>query len=256
MSELIEISELSVHYGGNCALSDISLKINTADFLGIIGPNGGGKTTLLRAILGLVKPSGGSISLAGRGAPAVLPKIGYVAQYTNFDRTFPITVFDVVLMGTMDKSRLFLHRYSAEDKETTLRIMERLDIAGLKDRQIGQLSGGQMQKTLLARTLMQKPDVLLLDEPTANMDALSRTKIYEILKELNKEMAIVVVTHDMSFVSSHVKSIACLNKRLYYHGEPAMDEALVREAYGCPIDLLAHGVPHRVLGEHGGNGNV
>ena len=256
MSNVIVISDLSVNYGSNCVLSDISIKIKKGDFLGVIGPNGGGKTTFLRAILGLVKPSSGSIILDAGSPPARQPKIGYVAQYTNFDRTFPITVFDVVLMGLMDKSRLFFHRYTEEDKEETVRIMQQLDIAGLKERQIGQLSGGQMQKTLIARTLLQKPDILLLDEPTANMDAVSRTRIYDVLKDLNKEITIVVVTHDMSFVSSHVESIACLNKKLYYHGEPTLDETLVREVYGCNIDLIAHGVPHRVLGEHGVNDNV
>lgn len=251
MSDIIQIRELSVKYGSICALYNVSLTIRRGDFLGVIGPNGGGKTTLLRAILGLVKPSAGTVSLGGTGIPATDLRIGYVPQYTSFDRSFPIRVFDVILMGMMDKSRVFFHRYTEKDKEMALAIMERLDITGLRERQIGQLSGGQMQKTLIARTLLQKPDILLLDEPTASMDAASRTRIYDILRELNKELTIVAVTHDMSFVSSHVKTIACLNKKLYYHGEPALDATLVQEAYGCPIDLLAHGMPHRVLQEHG-----
>lgn len=256
MSDIIRVRELSVRYGGICALCNVSLSVRQGDFLGVIGPNGGGKTTLLRAILGLVKPSAGSISLGGNSVPATDLRIGYVPQYSRLDRNFPIKVFDVILMGMMDKSRLLFHRYTEKEKEMTLRIMEQLDITGLRERQFGQLSGGQMQKTLIARTLLQKPDILLLDEPTASMDAISRTRIYDILRDLNKEMTIVAVTHDMSFVSSHVKTIACLNQKLYYHGEPALDETLVQQAYGCPIDLLAHGMPHRVLQEHGENGYV
>lgn len=252
MGDII-IRELSVYYGNINALHNVNLTIRRGDFLGVIGPNGGGKTTLLRAILGLVRSAAGSISFGGSRVPANGPRIGYVPQYTRFDRNFPIKVFDFILMGRLDKSRLFFHRYSDEDRKMTLDSMGRLDITGLRQRQIGQLSGGQMQKMLIARALLQKPEILLLDEPTASMDAVSRTRIYDILRDLNKEMTIVAVTHDMSFVSSHVKSIACLNKKLYYHGEPALDEALVQQAYGCPIDLLAHGVPHRVLQEHGEN---
>ncbi len=256
MSNIIQIKELSVCYGSTCALNNINLAIKKGDFLGVIGPNGGGKTTLLRVILGLIKPWKGSVVIGGNNMSLSKVKIGYVPQYTKFDRSFPIKVFDVILMGLVDKSALFFHRYSNRDKEMTLSIMEQIGIAGLKDRQIGQLSGGQMQKVLIARTLVQKPAILLLDEPTASMDAFSRTKIYNILRDLNREITIVVVTHDMGFVSSYVKTIACLNKKLFYHGEPALDEVLVQQVYGCPVELLAHGIPHRVLKEHGENDNV
>lgn len=253
MENIIQIRELSVYYGNTCALHNINLEIKKRDFLGVIGPNGGGKTTLLKAMLGFIKPATGSILINGKSTPSAKERIGYVPQYTRFDRSFPITVNDVVLMGLLDKSKLVFHRYTRKDKDLVLQVMEQLDLTGLQDRQIGQLSGGQMQKVLLARTLVQKPGILLLDEPTASMDAQARTKIYNLLQDLNREITIVVVTHDTSFVSSYIKTIACLNKELYYHGEPGLDELLVQQVYGCPVEILAHGVPHRVLKKHGEN---
>jgi zinc transport system ATP-binding protein len=256
MNTIVQIKELSVFYEDTCALENINLNINEGDFLGIIGPNGGGKTTLLKAILGFIAPSEGSISIQGNSNFHSKIKIGYVPQHTVFDRNFPINVLDVILMGLLNNKNLFLRRFSIKEKETALCVMKQVGISELKNRQIGQLSGGQMQKVLLSRTLLQKPDLILLDEPTASMDTASRTRIYEIIKALNKEMTIVAVTHDTSFISSHVKTIACLNKKLFYHGEPALDESVVEQVYGCPVELLAHGIPHRVLKEHGDEQNV
>lgn len=255
MENIVEIRELSIYYGSTCALNNINLNIKKRDFLGVIGPNGGGKTTLLKAMLGFIKPKSGSILVNGKCLPLTKEKIAYVPQYTKFDRSFPIKVIDVVLMGLLDKSKLFLHKYSKKDHEIALKVMEQLELSDLRERQIGQLSGGQLQKVLIARSLVHKPNILLLDEPTASMDARARTNIYKILQDLNQEITIVVVTHDTSFISSHIKTIACLNQQLYYHGEPALDEALVQQIYGCPVEILAHGLPHRVLKEHGDNNN-
>ena len=253
MNSIVQVKGVSVHYGNTCALENVNLDIIEGDFLGVIGPNGGGKTTFLKTLLGFIKPSEGSIIIQGNSSARTQIKIGYVPQHTGFERSFPINVLDVVLMGLIEKKELLFRRFSAKEKEAAVCVMEQVGIAELKNRQIGQLSGGQMQKVLLSRTLLQKPELLLLDEPTASMDAVSRTKIYEILIALNKEITIVAVTHDTDFISSHIKTIACLNKKLYYHGEPGLDEALIQQVYGCPIELLAHGVPHRVLKEHGDN---
>lgn len=246
----VEIKDLSVYYDNTCALSDINLEISERDFMGIIGPNGGGKSTLLKAILGLVKPTRGSITVFGQPPDKIKTPLGYVPQFSKFDKQFPVSVEQAVLMGCLPRSFKLFHRFSVSDMEKCVELMKRLDIYDLKNRQIGQLSGGQLQRVLIARALASEPKILLLDEPTASVDTNSKAQIYNILRKLNSEMAIVVVTHDTGAVSSYIKNIACLNRSLYYHGEPSLSDAVVQQTYGCPVDLIAHGVPHRVFHKH------
>ncbi len=252
MTQALEIKNLSVYYGEDCALEDISLNVEDREFLGIIGPNGGGKTTLLKAILGLVQPQSGSIRIFGQAGDKARRNIGYVPQFSRFDRHFPISVEEVVLMGRLAGQGHWWVRYNDQDRELVHALLMRLEIADLKQRQIGQLSGGQLQRVLIARALAVNPRILILDEPTASVDSASKTRIYEILKELNKEMTILIVTHDLSAVSSNIDKIACLNQQLYYHGRTELEAGLVEKVYGCPVDLIAHGVPHRVLRGHEG----
>ncbi|MEA1960463.1 MAG: ABC transporter ATP-binding protein [Bacillota bacterium] len=252
-TQALHMDSLGVRYGSICALHDINLEIDDGDFLGIIGPNGGGKSTLLKAILGLVEPSHGEIKVFDQNPLISRKAIGYVPQAASIDRQFPISVREAVLMGRLSGQRSFFHRYSKQDKEIAHYYMKELEILDLADRQIGQLSGGQFQRVLIARALSVKPRMLLLDEPTASLDAASSSHIYSLLQQLNKELTIILVTHDTLAVSSYVKSIACINHTLYYHGEPNLNNDLVMQLYGCPVDLIAHGVPHRVLGEHGGS---
>lgn len=244
---VIKINNLTVYYGNICALSNINLEILDKDFLAIIGPNGGGKSTLLKAIMGFIKPDIGNIYIK--------EKIGYVPQFSKFDKSFPICVHDVILMGRLNGNSAFF-RFSEEDKKITSDLMQKLDIFELKDRQIGQLSGGQLQRVLIARALAINPSILLLDEPTASLDSTSQTNIYKLLCELNKDMTIITISHDIGFISSYVKSIACLNKELYYHGKTEIDSNIVTKLYGCPVDLIAHGMPHRVLKKHQEDMNV
>ena len=244
METVIQIKTLSVYYGSICALEDVNMDVARGEFLAIIGPNGGGKSTLLKAILGLIKPSKGSITVAGQ-AP-----IGYVSQFSRFDRDFPISVQDAVLMGRLTSKSGFFHKYTSEDRALVSELVEKMEIKHLKDKQIGQLSGGELQRVLIARALAVKPDILLLDEPTESVDANLKGHIYDILKKLNEEITIILVTHDIGVVSAYVKNIACLNKRLYYHGGAELDEEIIQKVYGCPVDLISHGMPHRVLKEH------
>ncbi|MBZ4687904.1 MAG: zinc transport system ATP-binding protein [Clostridia bacterium] len=250
MENVVEIENVSVYYDHVIALSDINLTIKDKDFLGILGPNGGGKSTLLKTILGLLKPATGSIRVFGSPPHKVGGLIGYVPQASKFAKSFPINVWDVVLTGRLRKKNCLFRRYTLQDKEAVRELLNRLNIYDLRDRQIGRLSAGQLQRVLIARALALEPKIILLDEPTASLDSKSRTQIYSILSELNKYMTIILVTHDMGAVSSYVKSIACLNTKLYYHGEPELNSTLVSKIYGCPVDLIAHGVPHRVLQEH------
>jgi zinc transport system ATP-binding protein len=167
------------------------------------------------------------------------------------ERSFPVTVRDVVLTGRLTRSRLLFHRYSRADRDAAGDALEQVGIAELGPRQISGLSGGEFQKMLIARALAEHPRVLLLDEPTASVDAKARKQIYDLLGKLNHKITILLVTHDMMAVSSRVHRLACLNGRLVYHGEPELDRNTVDALYGCPVDLIAHGVPHRVLKTHG-----
>jgi len=246
----ISLTGVNVFYGEEQALEDINLEVEEKEFLGILGPNGAGKSTLLKVILGLIEPATGKIRIFGSKLEQKRDLLGYVPQGANFNQQFPVSVLDVVLMGRLDNKIQLFKSYSPADKEKAVDLLEKLSIYDLKDRQIGQLSGGQLQKVLIARALAAEPEILLLDEPTASIDADTKTEIYSLLKELNEEITIVNVTHDMSAVSSHFDNIACLNQTLYYHGEKKLDSKTVNQVYGCPIDLIAHGVPHRVLKPH------
>lgn len=250
MKKAISINDLSVYYGKTAAIKNITFDVDEKEFLGIIGPNGGGKSTLLKAILGLVPITTGSIKAYGKEPVINSTTIGYVPQFATMDRHFPISVFEVVLTGRIKSGLSPFKKYSKADKETAYEQLERVNIKSLAKRQISELSGGEFQKLLIARALTVNPKLLLLDEPTANVDVSSREQIYHLLEALNKEMTIILVTHDLLAVSSKVGKLACLNESLVYHGEPQLNEQIVNKLYGCPVDLIAHGVPHRVLKEH------
>lgn len=249
---VISIENLTVKYGETPAITGVCLNVENGEYLGIIGPNGGGKTTLLKAILGLVEPSLGRIDICGRKPGKTGQLMGYVPQVTVLDKKFPITVNEVILTGRLNPIFKPFHRYSQSDRDKVDELLEKVGLLKLKRRMVSELSGGEFQKMLIARTLAVNPKILLLDEPTANVDAGSREQIYSLLNELNKSITIILVTHDLLAVSSYVKSLACLNGRLVYHGSSELNDEMVKTLYGCPIDLIAHGVPHRVLKEHEG----
>lgn len=248
----VHIDNLSVYYGNTPALSNICLDVNDKEYLGIIGPNGGGKSTLLKAILGIVHADSGTVQIYGNHQRKSRGQVGYVPQFASLDKKFPITLLEVVLMGRLKAGLSPFFNYTSKDKETAYALLEKVGITELANRQISQLSGGEFQKMLIARALAVNPKLLLLDEPTASVDANSREQIYSLLAELNKDMTIILVTHDLLAISSRVHRLACLNRTLVYHGEPELSEDTVNNLYGCPVDLIAHGVPHRVLKEHEG----
>lgn len=246
----ISIKNLSVNYKHTPALEDVSLDVGDGEFLGVIGPNGGGKSTLLKAILGLVEKKSGNISIYGSEKPKARELIGYVPQFSSVDRGFPISVLETVMTAFQKGTLHPFFRFNGEHRKKAFEKLERVGIADLAGRQISQLSGGEFQRLLIARALAVEPRILLLDEPTASVDPASRARIYELLAELNKSVTILLVTHDVMAVASQVTSLACLNDRLVYHGAPELTDKVVNEMYGCPVELIAHGVPHRVLGNH------
>lgn len=249
--EIVSIKGLWVFKESHPVLEDINLELDEGDFLGLIGPNGGGKSTLLKVMLGLIEPKRGTVRIFGLPPAEARKLIGYMPQKTLFDPSFPVTALEVVLMGLYGKLGLF-KRYSREDREAGLRALAAVNMKELADRNIGALSGGQQQRVFVARSLVSEPKLLLLDEPTAGVDAAQQTEFYELLCRLNRKMgiAIVLVSHDLTAVSKYVNKIACLNQRLYYHGSKELTVDDIEKAYGCPVEMIAHGAPHRVLREH------
>ena len=247
----IHIEDLTVYYGQTPAIAGVCLDVPRGAFLGIIGPNGGGKSTLLKAMLGLVPLSSGTVEVFGK-KPGDGSSVGYVPQFGSIDRQFPITVLEVVLTGLLKPGLSPFFRYTADDRDKALAVLSDVGLGKLAGRRISALSGGEFQKMLVARALVAKPKLLLLDEPTASVDAVSREQIYELLSRQGRDMTVVLVTHDLLAVSTHVNELACLNSALVYHGEPELTEDVVSSLYGCPVDLIAHGVPHRVLKHHNG----
>ena len=248
--EVVKLEDVWVFYDGMPALEGVNLSINQDDFLGIIGPNGGGKTTLLKVILGLVKPSRGKVKVLGTSPDRGRRSVGYVSQYSLFDRDFPISVWDVVLMGRLERAGLF-KRYGEGDRTAAVQTLQTVGMLDLKDQQIGKLSGGQLQRVFIARALLTEPRLLLLDEPMASVDTVMQTEFYELLERLKQRMAIVLVSHDIGAVSVYVDKIACLNHQLFYHGSKEISPEVLEATYKCPVQMIAHGaVPHRVLREH------
>ena len=243
----IQLRDVSYSYGQTPVLESVNLRLDDGDFLGIIGPNAGGKTTLLKIVLGLLKPDSGTVSVFGRSPAENRGVIGYVPQYARFDASFPISVLDTVRMGRLGISR---RERSRESRAAALAVLERVDLGGMAGEQIGQLSGGQLQRVLIARALASEPRILLLDEPTASVDTRIGRSVYELLERLSEQMTIVLVSHDIGVISRYVKTIACLNVRLHYHHSRELTDEMVEVAYGCPVDLVAHGHPHRVLPSH------
>ena len=241
---IIEIKNLSAGYDGRNVLHDINLTVYKQDFLGIIGPNGGGKTTLMKCILGLLKPTGGEIIFHCK------PSLGYLPQYNTIDRKFPISVEEVILSG-LSVQKSLTARFTPEEKEKSRQVIARMGLEGLEHRAIGQLSGGQLQRALLGRAIISDPSVLILDEPNTYIDKRFEARLYELLAEINKECAVILVSHDIGTVLQQVKSIACVNETLDYHPDTGITTEWLEKNFNCPIELLGHGtLPHRILGEH------
>jgi len=246
--KLVELKSVSAGYGDEPALKDVNFSVYKQDFIGVIGPNGGGKTTLVKIILGLIKPFAGTVVSANDGGQAN-GFIGYLPQISQIDRRFPITVRDVVLSGLMSRQSHF-NRYNRHDKELALGLLAQMGVAHLENKTVGELSGGQLQRVFVCRAIISAPRLLILDEPNTYVDNKFESDLYELLRKLNESMAIIIVSHDVGTISVYVKTIACVNTYLHYHESNIItEEQLVR--YNCPIQIITHGdVPHTVLEKH------
>jgi zinc transport system ATP-binding protein len=245
MGTMIDVEKLTCGYGGRPVLKEVSLTIEERDFVLIIGPNGGGKSTLLKAILGIVAPWSGEI----RFADDIGNRLGYVPQSAGFNRSFPISVLDMVRTGCI-RGDNYLKQNSRESIDRSRKILRKLSLEEKLNENITDLSGGQLQRVLIARALVSDPAVLFLDEPTTALDIASQTDLIDILNGLREKMSIVVVTHDPTPYAQIYQHLACLNVSLYFHGRGELNSATLEKVYGCPVELLGHGIPHTLLPPH------
>lgn len=240
-NQLLRIHNVTAGYDGRPIVHDVNLDVERDSFIGMIGPNGGGKTTILRVLLGQLKPMSGTVERADG------LRIGYLPQTQQIDLKFPINILDVVMSGEQHGRLLNRHR-EARDEARQLLSFAQLDHVSHKA--IGELSGGQRQRAFLCRALMSRPNLLVLDEPVTYMDKVAETNLYKLLPELSQRMAIVLVSHDIGTISSVVKTIACVNRTLHYHATNRISDEML-SVYECPVEILSHGtVPHRVLLNH------
>lgn len=249
VSPAIDLNGINLLFGDRVVLEDVNFLVERGDFVGLIGPNGAGKSVLLKVILGILKPQSGQVRLLGDTPERSRIKVGYVPQFAGFDRLFPITALDVVLMGLLGGRGVFA-RPRAEDYKRANAALTQVSLDYVANSQIGRLSGGEMQRVLIARALVKNPEMIILDEPTSSLDTKVGTSLYSLLTELAKTKTILLVSHDIGVIADHVKTIACLNRRLHCHHQSEITGQMLSEVYGCPVDLLAHGVPHRVLASH------
>jgi len=239
LNKQIEVKNLSFGYGNNLILEDINIDIYENDYIAIIGPNGGGKTTFTKLLLGLLTPTKGQIKLFGKGILEAREQIGYLPQYINFNMDMPITVFDIVLQGRLQRNKLF---YSKEDKYIALTQLETMHISHLKNRKIKELSGGQRQRVLLARALTKQPKILILDEPTASIDIEGQKDIYILLKEL--PLTKLIVSHDIQVLFEGVTRVAHINKSLHLH-EDVTTNIQRNDDHFCEMELLDYLKSHK-----------
>jgi zinc transport system ATP-binding protein len=250
MQKLLDVQHISVAYGAKTVLRDISFTLWENDFLGMIGPNGGGKTTLLKAILGLLKPSAGQIIFYENGQSAAGLKIGYLPQINQIDKDFPISVFEVVASGLMAEKKSW-RRYSGEQQQQINATLVRMGMSEKAKCPVGELSGGDLQRVLLGRAIVSHPKIMILDEPNTYVDKFFESRLYQLLEEINRDISIILVSHDTGTILPLVKNIACVNETLHYHAGNNLSEEWLGQVYHCPIELIGHGdFPHRVLKTH------
>lgn len=239
MTPVLELRGVTFEYDGVPVLQSVDLAVEKGEFLGIVGPNGGGKTTLLKVVLGLLEPTIGEVLVLG-GRPAEGRKaIGYVPQFAAFRRDFPITVEEAVLLGRIGIAPR-IGGYRPRDREAARRAMAETEVLDFRKRPLNALSGGELQRVLIARALVSDPELLLLDEPTANVDLRLEMDIFEFLKRVNSHATIVVVSHDIGFVSRYVTRVACLNRTLICHGTAEITGEMIAELYGRPVRMVRH----------------
>jgi len=233
----ISFRDVTFSYDRRPVLRDVNVAIKPRDFVCVIGPNGGGKTTLLKLALGLLEPQEGEIRVLGRDPQRARRRIGYLPQQTHLDPQFPVTVLDVVLMGRLG-TRLRLGPYGRADVAVALRALDEVEMADARSRPFSSMSGGQRQRVLIARALACEPELLLLDEPTANLDPAVQDSLYETLRKVNQRLTVVIVSHDVGFVSVFFKTVVCVNRAVHVHPSSEVTAQTVAEMYGRVVRFV------------------
>ena len=236
---VIKIRDLHFNYGDVPILEDINIDIQQKEFIGMVGPNGSGKTTLLKIILGLLVPDHGTVEVLGKPPVQSVKNVGYMPQFAPFTRDFPISVEETVLMGRLGKTSS-MGFFSKEDKQLAAESMEAVEVLDLRKRSIGSLSGGQLQRALIARALTCNPEIMILDEPTANVDMKVEKDIFDLLKRLNEKITIIVVTHDIGFISQYIDRVACINRTLICHPTSELTGETIENLYGTHVHMVHH----------------
>lgn len=236
---VVSIENLEFAYNGRIALTGVNLEIHERDFVSIIGPNGGGKSTLLKLILGLLRPRRGRVRVFGQPPEKARPRVGYLPQHAHHDPQFPTTVREVVMMGRLGR-RHSLGPFGKADKQRANEALVEVGLGDLAGRSFSDISGGQRQRVLIARALAAEPDLLLLDEPTSHIDVAAVNEFYDLMERLNDKATIITVSHDIGFVSRRVKSVVCVNREVVIHPTSDLDGEKVRDLYGTDIRLVRH----------------
>lgn len=239
MEETVKFTNVDFAYTDKPVLSGVSFTVEKGEFVSIVGPNGGGKTTLFKLILGLLRPGAGAVTVFGKAPGRHNRRIGYVPQYEKFDPAFPVSALDVVLLGRVDCG--WFGWASAADKKAAMEALERLNLADVARRPFASLSGGQKQRVLIARALSADTELLLLDEPTANVDRKTEQEFYDILRGLNSTHTILVISHNIEMVSQAVRRVLCVHHTVSDHETTALDDALFRQVFGSGLRLIKHG---------------
>jgi len=234
---VIEINKLNFSFNGKSVLRNVNLTINQLESTCVVGPNGGGKSTLVKLIMGLLNPDSGTIRLLGRPPQESRYRVGYVPQYANFDPMFPVTVLEVALMGRLG---MWGGSYSKTDRQRAMESLAEMEMADYARAKFSELSGGQQQRVLIARALASAASMLILDEPTSNVDAHVEFSLLELLQKLNQEMAIILVTHDLGFTSKFFGSVICVNQDVYVHPTSEITGEVIQELYGGDIHMVRH----------------
>lgn len=239
----IDVEKLSFSYGPEGVLDNVDWRVAAGDFVGVVGPNGGGKSTLLKLLLGLLKPDRGTVKVLGKDPVQARTQVAYLPQFLTLKSGFPITVEEVALTGRL-RGGLFGGRFSKEDREKAQWSLTACGVADLAPKPFGDLSGGQRQRVLLARALAKEPALLLLDEPTASVDTPSEEGLFDLLHHLNKSqekpVTVVVVSHDLGFMTAYAKEVACVNRTVAVHPAEGLNETVLSQAYGMPVHAIHH----------------